>query len=44
MGSIKSEFVLRNVNFDDCLNYYKEAILKKYFNETYEGVIYREKR
>ena len=28
MGSIKSEFVLRNVNFDDCLNYYKEAILK----------------
>ena len=28
MVSIKSEFVLRNVNFDDCLNYYKEAILK----------------
>ena len=28
MGSIKSEFVLRNANFNDCLNYYKEAILK----------------
>lgn len=28
MDSIKSEFVLRNVNFNDCLNYYKEAILK----------------